>query len=271
MSGLRLVALRSRALGPLDLEIGADELVFISGPSGSGKSLLLRAIADLDPHDGEVWLGDEARSRIAPSTWRRRVGLLPAEAFWWAESVGEHLPGKPGSPTTSLAGSLDEERAETRDQAPLRSRIPPVLMRLSRPLRRAPQSVSNHPALPDPGTIGDWLSRLGFEPDVLGWSVARLSSGERQRLALVRLLAQSPEALLLDEATANLDPTSTDRVESVLDAYRKRHDAAVLWVSHDPEQRQRLGNRSLIIRDERLENERPENAHPENTNLEREA
>jgi putative ABC transport system ATP-binding protein len=93
MSELRLEGIRSRALGPLDLTVAPGELVFVSGPSGSGKSLLLRAVADLDPHEGEVWLGEEPRSRIAPSNWRRRVGLLPAEAFWWAESVGEHLPG----------------------------------------------------------------------------------------------------------------------------------------------------------------------------------
>lgn len=247
ISGLRLDALRSRALGPLDLRIDAGELVFLSGPSGSGKSLLLRAIADLDPHDGEVWLGDEARSGMSPPTWRRRVGLLPAEAFWWAESVGEHLP--------QTADSAGDGQAQTPRRSLSGSRISRVLVRLSGAVRRAPRSVSNHPALPDAGTIGDWLNRLGFEPDVLGWSVARLSSGERQRLALVRLLAQSPEALLLDEATANLDPTSTERVESLIAAYRNHHKAAVLWVSHDPDQRRRLGRRSLIIRDERLEPE----------------
>ncbi|MFB1488827.1 MULTISPECIES: ATP-binding cassette domain-containing protein [unclassified Thiocapsa] len=238
MSGLRLDGIRSRALGPLDLTVAAGELVFVSGPSGSGKSLLLRAVADLDPHEGEVWLSEEPRSRIAPSTWRRRVGLLPAEAFWWAESVGEHLPGN---------------RTAHADQPT--SPLPPALLRLTKPFRRAPVRVSNHPALPDPSTITDWLDHLGFAPDVLGWSVTRLSTGERQRLALVRLLAQTPEALLLDEATANLDPSNAVRVESVVETYRKTQGAAVLWVSHDPEQRRRIGGRSLVIRNERLEPE----------------
>ncbi|QVL47725.1 MAG: ATP-binding cassette domain-containing protein [Thiocapsa sp.] len=238
MSGLRLDGIRSRALGPLDLTVAAGELVFVSGPSGSGKSLLLRAVADLDPHEGEVWLGEEPRSRIAPAHWRRRVGLLPAEAFWWAESVGEHLPGI---------------RTAHADQPT--SPLPPAILRLSKPFRRAPVRVSNHPALPDPSTITDWLDHLGFAPDVLGWSVTRLSTGERQRLALVRLLAQSPEALLLDEATANLDPSNGARVESVVETYRTTQGAAVLWVSHDPEQRRRIGGRSLVIRNERLEPE----------------
>jgi ABC-type iron transport system FetAB ATPase subunit len=246
MSGLRLDGIRSRTLGPLDLTVAAGELVFVSGPSGSGKSLLLRAIADLDPHEGEVWLGEEPRSRISPSRWRRRVGLLPAEAFWWAESVGEHLP------VTTSAEAL---RATAPIGSRLGSRIPPIVVRLAKPLHRAPRHVSNHPALPDPSTIADWLDRLGFAPDVLGWSVARLSTGERQRLALVRLLAQTPEALLLDEATANLDPSNGARVESLVETYREAHGAAVLWVSHDPEQRKRIGGRSLIIRNARLEPE----------------
>jgi ABC-type iron transport system FetAB ATPase subunit len=246
MSALRLDGIRSRTLGPIDLAVAAGELVFVSGPSGSGKSLLLRAIADLDPHEGEVWLGEEPRSRIAPSSWRRRVGLLPAEAFWWAESVGEHLP------VTMCANDHGATAAIGSNHG---AGIPATFIRLSKPLHRAPGRVSNQPALPDPSTIADWLDKLGFAPDVLDWSVARLSTGERQRLALVRLLAQTPEALLLDEATANLDPSNGARVESVVETYRKAHGAAVLWVSHDPEQRKRIGGRSLIIRNARLEPE----------------
>ncbi len=96
------------------------------------------------------------------------------------------------------------------------------------------------------------LQPLGFDPDVLGWSVSRLSTGERQRLSLARLLAYGPEALLLDEATANLDPSNRERVEVVVNDYRSRNAAAVLWVSHDPEQRRRLSDQSLVIRDGQL-------------------
>jgi ABC-type iron transport system FetAB ATPase subunit len=96
------------------------------------------------------------------------------------------------------------------------------------------------------------LGDLGFEPQVRTWSVSRLSTGERQRLALARLLVQGPEALLLDEATANLDPINRDRVELTVQAYRTAQNLAVLWVSHDPEQRERLGGRQLAIRDGRL-------------------
>lgn len=88
---------------------------------------------------------------------------------------------------------------------------------------------------------------------MLGWSVSRLSTGER--LALARLIANRPEALLLDEATANLDPLNRDRVEAMVRDYRRERAAAMLWVSHDPEQRRRLGGRGLVIRNARLEPE----------------
>ncbi|EXJ17084.1 ABC transporter ATP-binding protein [Imhoffiella purpurea] len=200
MASLRLSGLRHRLLEPVELSLESGELAFVSGPSGSGKSLLLRAIADLDPHEGEAWIGDQARSSMPAPVWRRRVGFLPAESFWWADRVGEHLP----------------------------------------------------PAEP---ALKDWLERLGFGPETLDWSIARLSTGERQRLSLVRLLAQRPEVLLLDEPTANLDPNNRDRVESLIEGYRQDASASLLWVSHDPDQRRRLDGRSLLIRDGRLEPE----------------
>ena len=78
-------------LGPLSFGVDAGECVCISGPSGTGKSQLLRAIADLDPHDGEVRLDGEAAGSIKPHRWRNRVGLLPPESHWWLPTPGGHF------------------------------------------------------------------------------------------------------------------------------------------------------------------------------------
>lgn len=88
-----------------------------------------------------------------------------------------------------------------------------------------------------------FLAPLGFESDVLDWTVSRLSSGERQRLALARLLEGAPRALLLDEPTANLDAENTARVESLVAAYRRDHDAPVVWIGHEREQIRRVADR----------------------------
>ena len=170
--------------GPVDLEIAAGQCSTVAGPSGAGKTLLLRSLADLDPHEGEVRVDGKLSQQMSGPAWRRRVSLLSAESTWWFETVGEHF--------------------------------------------NATQAV---------------LGALGFSPTVLEEPVARLSTGERQRLALARLIANGPHVLLLDEPTANLDPESQARVEAVITDYCAERGAAVLWVSHDKAQRQRVGSR----------------------------
>lgn len=194
MTRLVLEGFGCRGLGPIRLQLAAGECLGLSGPSGSGKTLLLRAIADLDPHEGGLYLEGLPYQELSGPEWRRRVGLLPAETYWWDDRVGAHF------------------------------------------------------AQPDMHL----LALLGFDLQCMEWQVSRLSSGERQRLGLARLLAQQPQVLLLDEPTANLDAANTRRVESCVDDYRRSHQAAVLWVSHSPEQRQRVASRQLHLEQNRL-------------------
>jgi len=93
--------------------------------------------------------------------------------------------------------------------------------------------------------------RLGLAPDLLDGPVIRLSTGERQRLALIRAMALESPVLLLDEPTGSLDQDSTKLVEALL---RERLGAgtAILLVSHSPGQAARLGDRHLRMMDRRL-------------------
>ena len=90
------------------------------------------------------------------------------------------------------------------------------------------------------------LEALGFTEEVLAWPVDRLSSGERQRLALARLLGLAPRVLLLDEPTAHLDGENARRVEAVVRDFLEKGGAAV-WVSHDEAQLERVAQRRMVL------------------------
>lgn len=109
-------------------------------------------------------------------------------------------------------------------------------------------------------TVGDHFTntdtvqwrRVGFDAQVSTWPVARLSSGERQRLALLRLLENRPRILLLDEPTANLDDSHGARIEELVRSYRAGTGAGVLWVGHHIAQLQRVADRTVVMNDGRL-------------------
>ncbi|WP_417567152.1 ABC transporter ATP-binding protein [Marinobacter sp.] len=196
MTELSLENVSVGALREVSLVVPAGQVVCLSGPSGSGKSRLLRAVADLEPHGGGISLGGTSQQDTPAHQWRSRVVMVPADSQWWFDEVGGHFPAEAGS------------------------RLP---------------------------------TALGFPSEVMGWSVSRLSSGERQRLALWRALALQPEALLLDEPTANLDGGSTEAIEIWLLEEIRRRRIATLWVAHDPGQIHRVADAHYRIHGTGLE------------------
>lgn len=97
------------------------------------------------------------------------------------------------------------------------------------------------------------LAELGFDRQVMNWQVSRMSSGEKQRLAIARLLQNQPTVLLLDEPTANLDETNSYLVEGILKRYLEGIDACAIVVSHDLAQLSRVATRRFHIDAGRME------------------
>jgi len=184
MDVLALNGLIGPGYGPVDASLAAGRCLAVMGASGSGKTRLLRAIADLDPAAGDCTLNDVSRHLIPAMEWRRRVAYVPAEPGWWAATAADHFMDR----ASCHAGAI----------------------------------------------------RLGIEEIALGRPVEQLSTGERQRLALVRAMQFKPEVLLLDEPTGPLDVHATERVEEEILSQMKAGVAVVL-VTHDRAQADRLG------------------------------
>ena len=79
-------------IGPVSFKLEDGECVAITGPSGSGKSVLLRAIVDLDPNTAKsISSGTMLRADVPTPDWRKKVALLPADSGWWADRVAAHF------------------------------------------------------------------------------------------------------------------------------------------------------------------------------------
>lgn len=109
---------------------------------------------------------------------------------------------------------------------------------------------------PPSGPDADLLARLGLEKEIAGWTVDRLSSGERHRAALARALCREPKVLLLDEPTASLDATNTDLVEDLLKG-QLAAGLPMIIVTHDVEQAERLAVRTMTLVDGRFSEAAP--------------
>lgn len=112
---------------------------------------------------------------------------------------------------------------------------------------------------PDPAAAKALLPTLELAPEMLDRPIAELSTGERHRLALARVLVQEPKVMLLDEPTSGLDQATTRAVETVLRA-RLEAGAAVLFSTHDEDLARRLAQRCLRMRGGRASEEAPETA-----------
>lgn len=182
----------------VSFELRRGECITIQGASGSGKTLLLRAIADLDPSEGTVMLAGATRERMPAPAWRRQVTFVAAEPGWWGDTVREHF-------------------AKWEEALPL-------------------------------------IEELSLPSSCAEWNIQRLSTGERQRLGLVRALALHSRVLLLDEPTSGLDADATAAVEAMI-ARRAQAGTGVIWVTHDAEQARRIASRRFIIKDGRMTEE----------------
>ena len=168
----------SAVLRDISLYAKAGEVVALVGPSGAGKTTITGMVARLyDPTSGTVRVGGEDLRDVSFESLRDRVGVVTQEAHMFHDSIRGNL----------LYAKPDATDAQLQDA-----------------LRAA--------------NVWGLIERLphGLET-VVGDRGHRLSGGEKQRLAIARLLLKAPSVVILDEATAHLDSESEVLVQRALD------------------------------------------------------
>jgi len=158
-----------------------------------------------------------------------------------------------------MVADLDPNEGEVSLNGVSRDSLPAHLWRRRIPYVAAEsgwwaQTVHDHFAPDQLARARALAERLGVGDAAFDGPVDRLSTGERQRLALVRAFILDAPALLLDEPTGPLDPVSVRKVEDLL-LERLATGAVIVLVSHDPAQGARLGARRLRMVDRKLQPE----------------
>ena len=96
------------------------------------------------------------------------------------------------------------------------------------------------------------MRKLSLKPELMNWNVSKLSTGERQRLAFLRAIADEPQVLLLDEPTSALDENSTENLEQVIENI-KSNGTIIFIASHHSEQVKKFGPNEIIFSNEAVE------------------
>lgn len=169
---------RRPALRGFSLELHAGQKVALVGPSGAGKSTVAHLLLRfIEPDRGALTVDGQPLAAMDAAAWRRQVAWLPQRPYLFHGTAAENI--RLGRPEATLDEVIEAAR-----------------------LAHADAFVA---ALPQ-----------GYDT-VIGERGARLSGGEAQRIALARAFLKDAPLVILDEATANLDPEIEDLLAESID------------------------------------------------------
>ena len=201
----------SPALDGVDLDVAAGEILLLEGPSGEGKSTLLRALCGLVPHfhggrfSGTVTVAGHDTVRTDPALICRLAGMV------FQDPEGQ-----------SVLGAVDRDVAFGLENAGL-----------------VPHAI--------PARVEVALAMAGAL-HLRGRSIATLSGGERQRVALAAVLAPGPRLVLLDEPTSQLDDDAAAALMSTLRDLARDAGAGIVMSEHRSERTRGVADRALAVR-----------------------
>jgi phosphonate transport system ATP-binding protein len=209
---------RARALAPLSFTVQQGERVALAGPSGSGKTTLLYLLAGIiQPDEGHLFIADRPLAQLPPGKeLSRLVGIIHQQY-----DLVPHLPVI----HNVLAGRLGQWSL-------LRS-----IMSLVWPQERHLAALA--------------LRQLGIA-DKIHERTSHLSGGEQQRVAIARVMVQSPLVVLADEPVASLDPARAEEMLRLLTDLTVREGKTLVISLHSPYLIRKYCSRVIGLRNGRM-------------------
>ena len=198
------------ALSDMNLTIHPGDQITLTGPSGAGKSSVLALLLRFaEPTSGHITIGGIDLTSIPLHEWRGQIGWVPQRPHLFAASVADNIAL--GQPAASREAIMRAARAAG-----------------------AAEFIENMPR--------------GYATEV-GERGLRLSSGQRQQIALARAFLRDAPLLLLDEPAAHLDAASAGQLNMTMSTLMA--DRTVIQVTHGPSRARRAG-RVFILDQGRL-------------------
>lgn len=185
----QFVPTRRYALRGVDFEIKSGQLAALVGPSGAGKTTITYLIPRLyDPTEGRVLIDGHDLRDVTLDSLTRQIGMVTQETYLFHDTVRVNL----------LYAKPDATQEE---------------------IERAARAANIH----------DFVVKLprGYET-IVGERGYRLSGGEKQRVAIARVILKDPRILVLDEATSNLDSESEALIQAALKPLMKGRTSVVI-------------------------------------------
>ena len=176
-------------LPDFDLEIQPGESIALVGHTGSGKTSIVRLVARFyEYQEGQLLVDGRDIRTFELASYRRQIGIVPQSPFLFSGTVGENI--RYGKPEATEADVL-----------------------------RAVEHIAG----------GNWLADLpnGLDTDV-GERGGRLSMGQRQLVALARVMLHDPAVFILDEATASVDPFTEVQIQDGVEAIMRNRTSIVI-------------------------------------------
>ena len=206
--GLRKKLGPKQVLDGVDLDVRTGETVVVMGPSGTGKSVLLKHVLGLMmPDEGSIVIDDEdivGRRERDLNLIRRKFGMVfQGAALFDSMTVGENVG-------LALTEHTDMEPEQIRDR--VRERL-------------------------------EWVGLKNVE----SMKPASLSGGMRKRVGVARAIAMDPQFILYDEPTTGLDPIMADVIDRLIRDLQRKLGATSMVVTHDLKSAFAVGDRIAML------------------------